>query len=87
MPLLLHNVRVQHAFLLQIVRDRILRQQRRLHANFRAHPFTLSVGRVGRVIAWTSRAELGTKRGILDLIELLEVAPRLVADGPSNIDL
>ena len=86
MPLLLHNVRVQHAFLLKIVRDRILRQQRRLHANFRAHPLTLSVGRVGRVIARTSRAELGTKRGILDLIELSEVAPRLVADGPSNID-
>lgn len=86
MPLLLHNVRVQHAFLLKIVRDRILRQQRRLHANFRAHPLTLSVGRVGRVIARTSRAELGAKRGALDLIELLEVAPGLVADGPSNID-
>jgi hypothetical protein len=68
---LLHNVCVQHAFLLQIMRDRILGQKWGLHANFCAHPFTLPMGRVRWVIALISTAELGTKRGVLDLIELL----------------
>ena len=52
------------------MRDRILGQKWGLHANFCAHPFTLPMGRVRWVIARTSTAELGTKRGVLDLIEL-----------------
>lgn len=86
MPLLLHNVRVQHAFLLQIMRNRILGQQRRLQANFRAYPFALPVGRIRRMIARASTAELGAKLSALDLIELLEFAPSLVPNGPSNIN-
>lgn len=53
------------------MRDRILGQKRGLHPNFRAYPFTFSMGRVRGVMARTSTAELGTKRGVLDLIELL----------------
>ena len=86
MPRLLHDVRIQYAFLLQIVRDRILREQRRLHANFGAHPFTLPVGRIRGMIARTFRSEVGAKRGALNLVKLLELAPGLVAERASNID-
>jgi hypothetical protein len=44
------------------------------------------MGRVRWVIARTSTAELGTKRGVLDLIELPYFAPDFVTNGPSNIN-
>jgi hypothetical protein len=50
--------------------DRILGQKRRLHANLRAHPFSLFVWLVDRVIAWTSTTKLGTECGTLDLIKM-----------------
>jgi len=68
------------------MRDRILGQKWGLHANFCAHPFTLSMGRVGGVIARTSTAEVGTKRGVLDLIELPQFAPGFVTNSPRNIN-
>ena len=52
------------------MRDRILGQKWSLHANFCSNPFTLAMGHVRWVMARTSAAELGTKRGVLDLIEL-----------------
>ena len=87
MPVLLDHIRVQNAFLLQVVRDRVLCQQGRLQTNLGADPFTFQMGTVCRVVAGTARAEPGTKLGALNLIELLEVAPSLIADGSSNINL
>jgi hypothetical protein len=84
--LLLDDIGVQYAFLFQVVRDGVLGQKWRLHADFSPDPFALPVRRVGRVIARASRAELWTKRGTLDLIELPKFAPALVTDGTSNID-
>jgi hypothetical protein len=68
------------------MRDPILGQKRRLHANFSSYPFTLPVWHVSQVMAGTSTAELGTKRCVLDLIELREIAPGFVTDGPGNIN-
>jgi hypothetical protein len=68
------------------MRDRILGQKWGLDANFRAYPFTLPMGRVRGVIARTSTAELGTKRGVLDLIKLAQFAPDFVTKGPTNVN-
>jgi hypothetical protein len=68
------------------MRDRILGQKWGLHANFCAYPFAFPMGRVRWVIARTSTAELGTKRGVLDLIELRQFAPDFVTNGPRNVN-
>jgi hypothetical protein len=62
-------------------------QQGRLQANLGADPLTFPMETVCRVVAGTARAEPATKLGALNLIELLEVPPGLIANGSSNINL
>lgn len=84
--LLLDNIGIQHAILFQVVRDRILRQKRRLHADLSPNPFALPVRCVGRMIVWASRAELRTKCSTLNLVELLQFPPGFISDGPSDVN-
>ena len=69
------------------MRDRVLRQKRRLQADFGADPFAFRVRSVWRVVAASTAAELGAEVGALNLIKLLDFAPGGVADGARNIDL
>jgi len=63
-----------------------LGQKRGLEFDFGADPFALGVRRAGRVIAASAAAELGAEIGALDLIKLLDLAPRFVAYRPGYID-
>jgi len=65
----------------------ILRQKRRLELNLSPNPFALAVGRIWYMVAAPATAELRTKIGALDLIELIDLAPGVVADSARNIDL
>jgi hypothetical protein len=82
---LLH-IRVEHPFLLQIVRHGVLGQKRRLKPDFGADPLAFGMGSVGWVIAASTAAELGAEVRTLDLIELMDLAPRGVADRAGDID-
>src|SRR5208282_1070643 len=86
-PNSLLHVRVEYALLLQIMRHGVLGQKRRLQPDFRANPFALAVRRVGCVIAASAAAELRAKIGALHLIELLDLAPGVVAHGAGNVNL
>src|SRR5579872_2749290 len=81
-----HNIRVQHPILLQIMRNGILRQKRRLKLNLSPNPFAFIVRGIRRVLAVSAAAILRPKFGALDLVELLDLAPGLIADGAGNID-
>jgi hypothetical protein len=83
---LLHHIGVEHAVLFQIMRNRILRQKRRLNPDLGSDPFSFGVRGAGRVIAAASTAELWTEVRALNLIELLDLAPGLVAHGPGYVD-
>jgi len=45
-----HYVRIQHSFLLQIMRHRVLGQQRRFQLYLSADPLAFGVGLVGGVV-------------------------------------
>jgi len=79
-------IRIQHAILLQVVRNRVLRQQRRQHTNLSPDPFALRVRSIRRMIAASSAAKLRAEVGTLNLIELLDLAPGLIAHGTGDID-
>jgi hypothetical protein len=83
---LLH-VRVEHSFLLEIVRHGVLSQKRRLEPDLSANPFTLGMGSIGWMVASSAAAELWTEVRALDLIELMDLAPGRVAYCAGNIDL
>src|ERR1035441_9494765 len=99
MSLLLYDIGVEHALLLQIMRNGILGQKWRLEPDFGSDPgaFGISVppcfawrhGRGGRGhMAWeeSAAAELGTEVGALNLIELLDLAPGFVAYRTGYVD-
>ena len=57
-----------------------------MEADFGADPFAFGVRLVWRVIAASSAAELGAEVGGLDLIEVVQFAPGLVAYGAGDVD-
>jgi len=87
MAALLHDIRVQHAVLLKVVRNSVLSQKRRLQTDFRPDPFAFGVRRVERVVAASSAAELRTEIRTLDLVKLTDLAPGFVADRAGDVDL
>ena len=68
------------------MRHGVLRQKRRLEPDFGADPFALGVRSVSGMIAASAAAELRAEVGALNLIELVDLAPRLVADRAGDID-
>ena len=64
----------------------ILSEKRSLKMDLGSNPFALAVRRIQRVVMSATAAELRTKFSALDLIELLNLAPSLVADGSRHID-
>jgi hypothetical protein len=57
-----------------------------LEADFGPDPFALVVGLIGWMIAAAATAELRPKVGGLDLLEMIELAPSLVAYGARDVD-
>jgi hypothetical protein len=84
--MLMLDIGIQYAFLLQVVRHRVLRQKRRLEADFSADPFAFGVRRIRRMVAAAPTAILRAKVGALNLIELLDLFPGLVADCSRDVD-
>jgi hypothetical protein len=85
-PEMLLHVGVEHALLLQVVGHCVLRQKWSLEANFGSNPFALLVGLVRRMVATPTTSELGTKVGVLDLIEVPNLPPGLITDRARDID-
>ena len=83
---LLLYVGVEHAFLFQVVRHRVLGQKRRLEPDFGANPFALPMGRIGRMIAASSAAKLWAEVGGLNLVELIDLTPGGIAYRTRDID-
>jgi hypothetical protein len=69
------------------MRHRVLREEWGLEADFGPDPFALVVGLIGWMIAAAATAELRPKVGGLDLLEMIELAPSLVAYGARDVDL
>ncbi len=84
--LLLH-ICIKHPVLLEIMRHGVLRQKWRLEPDFCAYPFALGMRSIGRMITASTAAELRAEVGALNLIILLNLGPRGVADSPGNINL
>src|SRR5450631_500019 len=83
---LFHYVRIQHALLLQIMRDRVLRQQRRLQFDLGANPFPFAMRQIGGMLAIAARSEFRAEGGALDFVKLAQPPPGLIADSPGDID-
>src|ERR1700730_2004459 len=79
------NIRVEHAFLLEVVGHGVLRQKRRLEANFGPDPLAFGVRSVGRVVAAAAATELWTEVRTLNLIKLADLAPCGGADGSGDL--
>src|SRR5437868_1396259 len=84
---LFHHVRIQHALLFEIMRNRVLSQQRSLQPNLRSYPLAFGVRRAGGMPAVPAGPELRTKGSALNLVELLQLTPGLVAHRARQIDL
>src|SRR5580700_2676421 len=76
---LLYDIGVEYAVLLQIMRDGVLGEERRLELDFGTDPGALWVWSILRVVAKSAAAELGAELGALDLVELVDLAPGFVA--------
>ena len=83
----IHHICVQHPFLLEVMRDGILCQERRLDLNLGGDPFTLRVRCIGRVVASAPAPRASADGRTFNLIELPEVTPHFIADGAGNVDL
>ena len=83
----IHYICIQYAFLLEVMRDGILCQERRLDLNLGGDPFTLRMRCIGRVVASAPATRASADRRAFNLIELPEVTPHFVADGAGNVDL
>lgn len=83
--LVLH-IRVEHALLLQVMGHGVLGQKGRLQSDFGADPFAFGMGGVGRMVAASAAAELGTEVRALKLIELLDLLPGGIADRAGDVD-
>ena len=86
-PRLLNDVGIKHTLLLEIVRNCILREKRRLKPDFGSDPFALGVGNVRCVIAAPATAKLRAEVGALNLVKLVNLTPGSVADGSGYINL
>src|SRR5712671_1862952 len=85
-PRLLQDIGVEHALLLQIVRNSILRQKRRLKPDLGSDPFALGMGSIRCVIAAAATAKLRAKVRALNLVKLLNLTPGSVADSSGYVD-
>ena len=83
----IHYICIQHTFLLEVMRDGILCQERRLDLNLGGDPFTLRVRCIGRVVAGAPAPGASADRRTFNLLELPEVAPHFIADSAGNVDL
>src|SRR5690348_12015018 len=83
---LLDYIGVEHAVLFEIMGNSVLRQKRRLEADFGADPFAFLVRLIERVVAASATAELRAEVGALDLVELLQFAPGFIASRARNVD-
>lgn len=83
---LVYDIRIEHAFLFQIIRDGVLRQKRRLQLYLGADPFAFAVWSAGGMFAGAARAELWSESCALDLVKLLYLTPGFIADGSGYID-
>ena len=83
----IHYICIQHTFLLEVMRDGILCQERRLDLNLGGDPFTLRVRCIGRVVAGAPAPGASADRRTFNLIELPEVTPHFIADSAGNVDL
>ena len=83
---LLH-VGIEYPFLLQVMGHGVLGQERRLEPDFGANPFAFGMGRVWRMVAAATTAELGAEVRALNLIKLTDLAPGGIAHGAGNVDL
>ncbi len=77
---------IEDAFLLKVVRHRVLSEERRLELDFSTNPGAFSVRRIGRSLCQIPAAELWAEAGALNLIELIDLAPGLVTYGAGDID-
>ena len=82
----LFHIRVEHAFLLQIVRHGVLRQKRRLEPDFSPNPLTLRVWSIRRMVTSTTTAKLRTEVSTLNLIKLPNLFPRRIANRARDIN-
>jgi hypothetical protein len=80
------HVGVEHAVLLQIVGDGVLREERGLHCDFSADPLALGMRSIGNMFARPARSKLRPEPGPLDRVELLELFPGLVANSAGDVD-
>jgi len=83
----LFYVRVEHAFLLQVVRHGVLGQKRRLEPDFSAYPFAFGMRSIRRMVTAAAAAELRAEVRALNLIELIDLAPRGVTDCAGHVNL
>jgi hypothetical protein len=83
---LLDHIGVQHALLLQVVRNGILGEERSLEVDLGTDPLTFAVGLHWQMFTRAAGTELRTKGGGLDLVELLKVRPGFDAPGARYID-
>ncbi len=68
------------------MRHSVLREKRCLEPDFSADPLPFGMRNIGRVIAASATAKLRSKIRALNLIILLDLAPRRVADCAGDID-
>jgi hypothetical protein len=84
--MLVDHVCIQHAILLQIMRNRILGQKWRLQPNLGPNPLAFRVWGIGRMITTSAAAELRTEVCALNLIKLFDPAPGFIAHRAGNVD-
>jgi len=68
------------------MRYRVLGEERRLQANFRADPLSLSMRGGCSVIAQPARSKLRAKVGTLHFIVVIEIPECLVTHSAGDID-
>jgi len=82
----LDHVRVENSILLEIMRNGVLSEKRRLQSDFGADPFALRMRGIGGMVASAAAAELRSEASTLNLIELPNLAPRSIAGSAGNVD-
>jgi hypothetical protein len=83
---LFDHVRIEDAVLLEVVRNRVLCEERRLQADLGANPLALGMELVRSMLARTAGSKLRTEGSALDLVELLKVRPSFVAPRTRDIN-
>jgi hypothetical protein len=66
---LINHIGIEYAFLLQIMRDGVLRQERSQELDFSADPFAFRMRGVGGVVAAATATELWAEVGTLNLVQ------------------